>query len=116
MPTDLSEFYEEFLQEIYTTSESTKQFAEDAFFDLFCGELSEAGELDAVDRAQYVGARGIRVDGYGGDHIVGVAGSSPAATMRKVKRRRAFGPCGALFGELSPSSHRDDEGLRWPDD
>ena len=69
MSTDLEAFYEEFFQEVHSTAEADQQLAEDAFFDLFCRELVESGELDTADRAQYIGARGLRVDGYGGDPI-----------------------------------------------
>ena len=69
MSTDLKAFYEEFFQEVQTTAEADQRLSEDAFFDLFCRELIESGELDTADRAQYLGARGLRVDGYGGDPI-----------------------------------------------
>ena len=42
------------------------RYVEDMFFDLFCEQLVEAGELEAADRAPYLSARGVRIDGYGG--------------------------------------------------
>jgi hypothetical protein len=67
MPTELEVFHQEFFQDVQGTAVSDSQFAEDTFFELFCAELVEAAELDTADRVQYVGARGLRVDGYGGD-------------------------------------------------
>lgn len=69
MSPDIGAFYEDFFQDIHSTAEADQQLAEDTFFDLFCRHLVESGEIDTADRAQYIGARGLRVDGYGGDPI-----------------------------------------------
>ena len=63
----LDEFAAEFRQDVLRSAEATGEWQQDAFFDLFSGHLVEAGELDHADRAHYRGARGIQVDGYGGD-------------------------------------------------
>ena len=66
--TDSSlEFYQEFFQDVLGTADADGRYAEDSFFDLFCAQLIEAGELETSDRAQYITQRGVRVDGYGGD-------------------------------------------------
>ena len=60
------EFYAELFQEIHSHAASVGGFAEDSFFEIACSHLIDAGEIDTAARAQY-SARGIRVDGYGGD-------------------------------------------------
>ena len=67
MPIELGEYYTEFFQEVQASADADGMYAEDSFFDLFCNHLVDAGELDTADRVQYLGSRGIRVDGYGGD-------------------------------------------------
>jgi hypothetical protein len=67
MANELDAFYEEFFQDIHGAADSGGDFVEDAFFELFCSELIEAGEIDTADRAHYTAPRGLRVDGYGGD-------------------------------------------------
>ena len=69
MPIDLQEFHQELFQEIHRSSDVKGQYVEDAFFDIFCKHLVDAGEFDSADRAQYLSQRGVRVDGYGGDPI-----------------------------------------------
>ena len=65
---DVEEFSREILQDILAESDADGQFVEDVFFQKSCEQLMEAGELDAADRVHYrAPARGIRVDGYGGD-------------------------------------------------
>ena len=65
---DIEEFAREFLQDVLTESDADGQFVEDVFFQKSCEQLMEAGELDAADRVPYRSpAKGIRVDGYGGD-------------------------------------------------
>ncbi len=64
---ELAEFNHEFFQEVLASADAEGQFTEDAFFDLFCKQLVDAGELDTADRALYQSSRGIRVDGYAGD-------------------------------------------------
>ena len=59
-----------FLQDVLAESDADGQFVEDVFFQKSCEQLMEAGELDAADRVPYrAPARGIRVDGYGGDPV-----------------------------------------------
>ena len=67
MPIELEEFHQEFFQEVQRAADAAGRFAEDAFFDVFCEQLVDAGELETADRAHYLSARGIRIDGYGGD-------------------------------------------------
>lgn len=70
MAVQLAEFHREFFQEVITAADADGKYKEDAFFDLFCAQLIEAGELDSADRAAYRGpAPGVRVDGYGGDPL-----------------------------------------------
>jgi hypothetical protein len=74
MSEELKAFHEEFFQEVLREADAGGRFAEDAFFELFCEQLVEAGELDTADRARYVSPRGVRIDGFGGDpaHMDGV--------------------------------------------
>ena len=67
MPTELEDFHQEFFQEVLAGADADGRYVEDAFFERFCAELVDAGELDTADRVQYVSPRGVRVDGYGGD-------------------------------------------------
>lgn len=70
MAIQLDEFHKEFFQEVITAADVDGKYKEDAFFDLFCAQLIEAGELDSADRAAYLGPTlGVRVDGYGGDPL-----------------------------------------------
>ena len=65
---DLEEFAQDLLQDVHTASDADGQFLEDVFFQRACDQLAEAGEVDTADRVSYRSpARGIRVDGYGGD-------------------------------------------------
>ena len=67
MTEDLQEFHQEFFQDVLGAADAEGRYAEDAFFDLYCEQLTEAGELETADRARYFSPRGVRVDGYGGD-------------------------------------------------
>lgn len=70
MAVQLDEFHKEFFQEVITAADADGKYKEDTFFDLFCDQLVEAGELDSADRAAYLGPTGgVRVDGYGGDPL-----------------------------------------------
>ena len=70
MAIPLDDFYKEFFQDVISAADADGQYKEDAFFDLFCDQLVEAGELDSADRAAYVRPTGgLRVDGYGGDPL-----------------------------------------------
>lgn len=70
MTVPLDEFYKEFFQDVIAAADVDGQYKEDAFFDQFCDQLVEAGELDSADRAAYVRpSGGLRVDGYGGDPL-----------------------------------------------
>ena len=65
---ELEEFAQDLLQDVHAESDADGQFLEDVFFQKSCDQLTEAGELETADRAPYrAPARGIRVDGYGGD-------------------------------------------------
>jgi len=67
MAVELDEFYVDFFQDVLGAADADGRYVEDAFFDLFCNELIDAGELETADRAFYLPPRGMRVDGYGGD-------------------------------------------------
>ena len=67
MPISLEEFASEFRQDVLRSADADGVWQQDAFFEIFCDHLVEAGEFDSADRSHYQGARGIRVDGYGGD-------------------------------------------------
>ncbi len=67
MANALDGFHEELFQEILSQADAGGAFIEDAFFEIFSTHLVDAGELETADRAQYIGNRGVRVDGYGGD-------------------------------------------------
>lgn len=69
MPIDLSEFYQEFFQDVLTFADANERYVEDAFFDLFTENLVDAGELETADRVFFTAPRGLRVDGYGGDPL-----------------------------------------------
>ena len=70
MPISIEEFSEEFFQDIQGEAFAGATYSEDAFVDLFCASLIDAGELDTFDRAPYAASQGgIRIDGYGGDPI-----------------------------------------------
>ena len=65
---DLEEFAQDLLQDVHAESDADGEFLEDVFFQKSCDQLTEAGELETADRVPYRWpARGIRVDGYGGD-------------------------------------------------
>ena len=65
---EVEEFAREFLQDVLAESDADGQFVEDVFFQRACEQLMEAGELDSADRVPFRSpAKGIRVDGYGGD-------------------------------------------------
>ena len=66
MTPDIESFHEEFFQDLQGSADAEGRFLEDAFFEKVTADLIEAGELDMADRAFY-SAKGIRVDGYGGD-------------------------------------------------
>ena len=69
MVISFEEFAKDFYQDILNEADAGGKLLEDAFFEKFCGTLTEVGELDTADRADYKGPpkSGIRVDGYGGD-------------------------------------------------
>jgi len=64
---EISGFHEEFFQSIYVAADSDGQYAEDAFFELYCEQLVDAGEFSSFERVAWAGTRGARIDGYGGD-------------------------------------------------
>ena len=68
--TSVESFAHEFLQDLLAESDAEGDFHEDVFFQRACEQLMEAGELESGDRVPYrLPARGVRVDGYGGDPI-----------------------------------------------
>ena len=68
--SSLDEFYEEFFQEIVTTSNAEQIYKEEALFDIFTDYLIDAGEFDDAIYAHYQPSRGgIRIDGYCGDPL-----------------------------------------------
>jgi len=71
MAITIDEFNRDLFQEILAEADADGRFVEDVFFEKFCEYLTDAGELDTADRADYRGrpGSGIRVDGYGGDPI-----------------------------------------------
>lgn len=70
MTISLEEFYHDFFQEMMARADGGGLYAEDAFFELFCEYLADAGEFDTADRASYCPPTGgIRVDGYAGDPL-----------------------------------------------
>jgi AIPR protein len=70
MTVPLEEFYAEFFQDVLVGADADGQLKEDTFFDKFCEQLIEAGELDTADRAPFARpGGGIRIDGYGGDPL-----------------------------------------------
>ena len=69
MSREIDSFHSEFFQDVFRDAEAGGRFAEDSFFELFCNQVMEAGELEAADRAFYQSPRGIRIDGYGGDPV-----------------------------------------------
>jgi len=68
---ELKEFAEDFSQTVLGRASTNGNYAEDAFFEVFCEYLMEVGEIDSADRALYRSdsTLGIRVDGYGGDPL-----------------------------------------------
>lgn len=68
MTISIEDFHQDFFQEVMASADVDGLYAEDAFFELFCEYLADAGEFDTADRAAYCpSAGGIRVDGYAGD-------------------------------------------------
>ncbi len=70
MPPELETFHREFFQELIRDAHANGRHVEDTFFELFCEQLVDAGELETADRVAYNPGRGIRVDGYGGDPVL----------------------------------------------
>ena len=69
MAVDIAGYHEELFQEVHGLADADGRFAEDAFFEVFTGALTDSGEIEATDRVYYMSPRGIRVDGYGGDPV-----------------------------------------------
>ena len=67
MVIDRVEYHQELFQEIHSRADADGRFVEDVFFQIFAEYLTDAGEIETADRVHHVSARGIRVDGYGGD-------------------------------------------------
>jgi len=60
---DLASSYLDFYNDLANAAESQGDYKENAFFDIFCDEILEVGEIPSFDRAHYE-ATGIRVDGF----------------------------------------------------
>ena len=71
MLINLEEFAKDFSQDVLNEADAGGKLLEDVFFEKFCVTLTDTGELDTADRADYKGPprSGIRVDGYGGDPL-----------------------------------------------
>ena len=67
MAGDVEEFYQEFFNEVRARADGEGRFLETTFVEQFGEWLVESGEFETFDIAQYRAARGMRVDGYGGD-------------------------------------------------
>ena len=70
MSRDIDAFHSEFFQDVMRGAHADGRFAEDSFFEVFCEQIMEAGELEFADRSYFQSQRGIRIDGYGGDPLV----------------------------------------------
>lgn len=68
MSIELQDFYKDFFQDVVGYSE-TGDFMENAFTNVFCNYLIDAGEFDTFDTAYYKAAKGMKVDGYAGDPV-----------------------------------------------
>ena len=100
MPISLEEFTAEFRQDVLRSADAGGVWQQDAFFELFCEHLVEAGDFDSADRSHYQGTRGIRVDGYGGDPrdasgvltliISDFDGSAVPPTLTRTAMKAAF--------------------------
>lgn len=69
MAIDIAGYHEDLFQEVHSLADAEGRFVEDVFFDVITAPLIDAGEIETADRVHYVSARGIRVDGYGGDPL-----------------------------------------------
>ena len=67
MTFEITDYHQDLFQDVQTLADAEGRFVEDVFFDLCTESLVATGEIETADRAYYVGSRGIRVDGYGGD-------------------------------------------------
>lgn len=100
MTISLEEFHQDFFQEVLASADVDGLYAEDAFFELFCDYLAEAGEFDGADRAFYRNPNtGIRVDGYAGDPAHTCPSTSPPGF-----RMRPRAPNRAAASGSGPSS------------
>lgn len=60
-------YYKEVRQEVLLDADANGDYIEDAYFERYCAELINAGELETADRVYFNPGGGVRVDGYGGD-------------------------------------------------
>jgi hypothetical protein len=65
----LESFHHELLQDIHLAADAGGRYLEDEFFERFCDQLVDAGELTSYDHSFYAAPRGMRVDGYEGDPL-----------------------------------------------
>lgn len=65
----VKEFRQDFFQDIQSAAYASGCPYMDALFEVVGDHLVETGELETAERAFYQAARGIRIDGYGGDPL-----------------------------------------------
>lgn len=68
MSIELNDFYKDIFQEVVGYSEKG-EFMENAFTNVFCSYLIDAGEFDTLDTAYATPSRGMQVNGYAGDPL-----------------------------------------------
>lgn len=67
---EIEDFHRQLLADIQGDADAEGLYAAEAFFELACGLLSEAGEIESGTRAYFSATRNrrtLQVDGYGGD-------------------------------------------------
>jgi len=68
MSSDIAGYHQELLQQIGRDADAEGRFSEESFFNVMTSYLVDEGELETADLSPYQhAARGLRVDGYGGD-------------------------------------------------
>ena len=68
--SELDEYHQNLMADIRREADASGMLMVEAFFDRMTERLTEAGELEAADRAYYQsgeGAQRLRIDGYAGD-------------------------------------------------
>ncbi len=67
MAETLEQFHEDFFNEVRAQADAAGRFMETSFLEQFGDWLVNSGELETLDVTPYRAAKGMRVDGYGGD-------------------------------------------------